>query len=203
MENNGSWIVAAIVGAELAFWVILLSGLAARYLLKLRRTSTVLLVSVPLVDLALILLVALDLSRGAEPTFVHGLAAVYLGFSVGFGHHVIGRMDGWFAHRFAGGPRPEPAPRSGAAKVRHYWQEWLRVLVAATVAIAGLLLMKAFSGWSLPASFDGVWTDEIWSWIGRLVVVVVIWFIAGPAAAALSGSPDSAARPVDSGDRRG
>src|SRR5699024_8139942 len=104
MDFSGSWIVGAIIGAEIAFWVLLVLGLLARYVLKLKRTSTALLLSVPLADLVLIILVGLDLSRGSEPTSVHGLAAVYLGFSVGFGHYIISRADAWFAHRFADGP---------------------------------------------------------------------------------------------------
>lgn len=95
MDFSGSWIVVAIIGAEIAFWVLLVLGLLARYALKLKRTSTALLLSVPLADLVLIILVSLDLSRGSEPTFVHGLAGAYLGFSVGFGHYIIKeRMHG-------------------------------------------------------------------------------------------------------------
>lgn len=66
--------MGAIIGAEIAFWVLLVLGLLARYALKLKRTSTALLLSVPLADLVLIILVGLDLSRGSEPTSVHGLA---------------------------------------------------------------------------------------------------------------------------------
>lgn len=180
MDFSGSWIVGAIIGAEVAFWVLLVLGLLARYALKLKRTSTALLLSVPLADLVLIILVGLDLSRGSEPTSVHGLAAVYLGFSVGFGHYIISRADVWFAHRFADGPRPSRPPRTGPAKVRHEWQDWLRVLTAWAIAVPALLIMKAFSGWSLPSSMEEFWTDELWSWVARLTLINIAWLLTGP-----------------------
>lgn len=172
--------MGAIIGAEVAFWVLLVLGLLARYALKLKRTSTALLISVPLVDVVLIILVGLDLSRGSEPTSVHGLAAVYLGFSVGFGHYIVSRADGWFAHRFADGPRPSRPPRTGPAKVRHEWQDWLRVLTAWAIAVPALLIMKVFSGWSLPSSMEEFWTDELWSWVARLTLINIAWLLTGP-----------------------
>lgn len=172
--------MGAIIGAEVAFWVLLVLGLLARYALKLKRTSTALLISVPLADVVLIILVGLDLSRGSEPTSVHGLAAVYLGFSVGFGHYIISRADGWFAHRFADGPRPSRPPRTGPAKVRHEWQDWLRVLTAWAIAVPALLIMKVFSGWSLPSSMEEFWTDELWSWVARLTLINIAWLLTGP-----------------------
>ncbi|MEF3322855.1 hypothetical protein PV375_04040 [Gulosibacter sp. GYB002] len=172
--------MGAIIGAEIAFWVLLVLGLLARYLLKLKRTSTALLLSVPLIDLVLVILVGLDLSRGSAPTSVHGLAAVYLGFSVGFGHYIISRADAWFNHRFAGGPRPARPPRTGPAKVRHEWQVWLRVLTAWAIAVPALLIMKAFSGWSWPSSMEEFWTDELWSWVARLTLVNIAWLLTGP-----------------------
>jgi len=180
MDSSGSWIVGAIIGAEIAFWVLLVLGLLARYVLKLKRTSTALLLSVPLADLVLIILVGLDLSRGATPTSVHGLAAVYLGFSVGFGHYIISRADVWFAHRFADGPKPSRPPRTGPAKVRHEWQDWLRVLTAWAIAVPALLIMKAFSGWSLPSSMEEFWSDELWSWVARLTLINIAWLLTGP-----------------------
>ncbi|WP_210756031.1 hypothetical protein [Gordonia paraffinivorans] len=172
--------MGATIGAEVAFWVLLVLGLLARYVLKLKRTSTTLLLSVPLADLVLIILVGLDLSRGSEPSSVHGLAAVYLGFSVGFGHYIISRADVWFAHRFADGPRPSRPPRTGPAKVRHEWQDWLRVLTAWAIAVPALLIMKAFSGWSLPSSMEEFWTDELWSWVARLTLINIAWLLTGP-----------------------
>jgi hypothetical protein len=100
-----------IVAAEASFWILLLAGLAVRYLARMRRLSSVLLLAVPFVDVSLIALTAWDLSIGAEPNFSHILAALYLGITVGFGHSIIGRVDAWFAHRFAGAPETWPGAR--------------------------------------------------------------------------------------------
>lgn len=180
MDSSESWIVVAILGAEIAFWVLLVLGLVARYVLRLKRISTALLLCVPLVDLVLITLVGVDLSGGAEPTFVHALAAVYLGFSVGFGPHVTRRVDAWFAHRFADGPRPPAAPRTGPEKVRKEWQDWLRVLTAWAIAVAALMLMKALSGWSVPRTREDLWSDELWAWAGALTIINIAWLLTGP-----------------------
>lgn len=81
--------IAAIITAEVAFWVLLLVGLALRYLVRARRLSAVALAAVPLVDLALLVLVAVDVGSGAPPTRPHAFAALYLGVTVAFGHHII------------------------------------------------------------------------------------------------------------------
>jgi hypothetical protein len=124
-------LVWVIVGCEVGFWVLLGLGLAARYLLRLRRLSTLLLLGVPLLDLVLIGASALDLARGTPVSAVHGLAALYLGFTVGFGHSVIHWADVRVAHRFAGGPPPAPK-QSGA---RHEWREFRKVAVMAVVSL--------------------------------------------------------------------
>src|SRR5690606_25332885 len=42
-DRGGMNIVIAILACEIGFWIVLLAGLATRYLLRLRRLSTVLL----------------------------------------------------------------------------------------------------------------------------------------------------------------
>ena len=97
-------IVVVIVAVEIAFWVLLAAGLIARYPLRLPRVGAALLVCVPLVDLVLLGATVIDLRGGATAGVAHGLAAVYLGVSVGYGHRMIRWADVRFAHRFAGGP---------------------------------------------------------------------------------------------------
>ncbi|RQX50832.1 hypothetical protein DLJ57_10885, partial [Micromonospora chalcea] len=94
-------LVAVIVGCEVAFWVVLLAGLIARYPLRRPRLGAALLIAVPVVDLVLLAATMIDLRRGATATFAHGLAAAYLGFSVAFGHRMVRWADERFAHRFA------------------------------------------------------------------------------------------------------
>src|SRR5699024_2707238 len=56
-----SHITAVIIGCEIAFWVIVAAGLALRYPARRPRAATLVLLTVPLVDLVLLAAVALDL----------------------------------------------------------------------------------------------------------------------------------------------
>lgn len=129
-------IVALIIACEVGFWVLLALGLAVRYLLKWRRTSVVLLLCEPLLELVLFTVTTIDLKNGAEPGWEHGLAALYIGFTVAYGHYTIRWLDGHAAHRLAGGPPPPKPPRYGMARARHEGRLWLRTVLAAAVACA-------------------------------------------------------------------
>lgn len=169
-----------ILGAEAAFWLLLFGGLAVRYLLRARRLSSALLFCVPLVDVVLIALTAIDLSTGVEPNFSHVLAALYLGVTVAFGHAIIRRVDGWFSWRFAGGQRPAPVPKRGPEHVRRMWVEWFRVAAAWAVSSAGIVVLTVVSGTAPPASFEALWETPLWSVIARFTALVGIWLLAGP-----------------------
>src|SRR5262245_9857719 len=132
-----------IIGAEVAFWVVLFSGLACRYLLRWRRVSALLLWCVPLIDLTLLALTVMDLRAGTAATFAHGLSAAYLGFTVAFGPAIIGWADRAFAHRFAGGP-PPPAPLFGWAAVRYDLKLWGLCIVAVCITYVLLAAMIGF-----------------------------------------------------------
>ncbi|KNX37247.1 hypothetical protein [Luteipulveratus halotolerans] len=129
-------LVALIAVCEVLFWVLILLGLAARYLAHRRRLSTALLVSAPLVDLVLLGAAVVDLRHGGTATPAHALAAIYLGVSVGFGHRLIRWADGRFAHRFGGAAPPPPTPRYGRAHAVAQLQDWLRHLCAWAVGCA-------------------------------------------------------------------
>lgn len=109
-------IVTLIVACEIGFWVLLAAGLALRYVAKMPRTSVGVLLCEPLLEVVLFVVTAMDLKNGAEPDWKHGLAAVYIGFSVGLGHSTVTWVDARVAHRFAGGPPPVKPPRYGAAR---------------------------------------------------------------------------------------
>lgn len=173
-------VAAVIVACEFGLWILLGTGLVLRYLVRLRRTSTVVLASIPLLDVVLVIAVAVDLHGGAKAGMIHGLAAVYLGFSVAFGPTIVRWADVRFAHRFAGGPAPEK-PRRGPEKQAHLWREWYRVVTAAAIAsvtLLGLIWLIATPEQSGTLSW----------WIGRVWVIVGIWFLAGPAFE--SGKPE-------------
>jgi hypothetical protein len=129
-------VVALIIACEVGFWVLLALGLGARYLLKWRRTSVVLLLCEPVLELVLFAVTAYDLKNGAEPGWEHGLAALYIGYTVAYGHYTIRWLDGHAAHRLGGGPPPVKPPRYGMARARHEGRLWLRTVLGAAVACA-------------------------------------------------------------------
>ncbi|MEU3552658.1 hypothetical protein [Streptomyces fragilis] len=129
-------ILALIIACEVGFWVLLAAGLAVRYLLRRRRLSTALLLCEPLLEVVLFVVTVVDLRGGAEPDWQHGLAALYVGFTVAYGHYTITWLDGHAAHRLAGAPRPPGPPRYGMARAAHEGRLWLRTVLAAAVAAA-------------------------------------------------------------------
>ncbi|MFF0743973.1 hypothetical protein ACFYVL_26620 [Streptomyces sp. NPDC004111] len=136
-------VVALIVACEVAFWVLLLAGLALRYLAKMPRLGAAVLLCEPLLEVVLLVVTAIDLKNGAAPDFKHGLAAVYIGFTVAMGHHMIKKVDVWFAHRFAHGPAPVKPPKYGQARMVYEWQSAARWILAAGIA-AGLLQLAVW-----------------------------------------------------------
>lgn len=163
-------LLAIIVACEIGFWVLLVSGLVARYVLRRPRVGAALLVAVPLVDLVLLVATVLDLRAGATAGFTHGLAAAYLGFSVAFGHGLIRSIDARFAHRFADGPKPQRLPKRGPARARHEWREFGKAALAWAVACALLAL-------AILAVGDADRTAQLEAWIGRLTLVLAVWAI--------------------------
>ncbi|WP_276587014.1 hypothetical protein [Amycolatopsis iheyensis] len=170
---------AVIAGGEIGFWVLIAAGLAVRYGLRARRASVVLLAMVPLIDVVVLVATVIDLGGGAKANFTHGLAAVYLGFSVVFGPSMVRWADVRFAHRFAGGP--PPPKRQGREKLSHEWREFGKCVLACGLAAAALL-----------AAIIVIGTPEqvapLWGWFPRLGTVLAIWLVTGPVWQELSGS---------------
>ncbi|MFG2327780.1 hypothetical protein [Streptomyces sp. NPDC048568] len=131
-------IVTLIIVCEIGFWVLLAAGLSVRYLLRMPRTGMALLLCEPLLEVVLLVVTALDLKNGADPSWKHGLAALYIGYTVGHGHRTVKWLDGHAAHRIGGAPKPAGPPRHGMARARHEGRVWLGTLLAAAVA-TGLL----------------------------------------------------------------
>jgi hypothetical protein len=167
------FLLVVIVGCEIAFWVVLFMGLFVRYFLGLRRLSTILLVSVPMIDVALLIVTTMDLSQGAIATFVHGLAAAYIGFSIAFGGVSIRWADSWFAHKFADGEAPANTPTHGWELIRYEFIWWLRCILA--VAATQFLVFLA-----IIYIDDPIKSKELNLWFTLPLVTVVLWFIFGP-----------------------
>ncbi|MFI9327494.1 hypothetical protein ACIGZJ_08070 [Kitasatospora sp. NPDC052868] len=160
-------IVTLILAAEVAFWVLLALGLAARYLLRRRTLSTVLLVGLPAVDLTLFALTVLDLRGGATASWTHALAAGYAGFSIGYGPSLVRWADRHFRYRFAGGPKPQGPPKYGAERAGHEWRICGRTVVSAGIT---LTLITALVPLSAGAAHFGDFTG----WYLRLGIAAVV-----------------------------
>ncbi|WP_028921080.1 hypothetical protein [Pseudonocardia acaciae] len=166
-------VLAVIVAGEVGFWVVLAVALVVRYALRNRPLSTVLLLSLPLIDVVILVATVLNLRAGATAGLGHGLAAAYLGVTVMFGHSMVRWADQRVAHRFADGPPPWRPPRSGPARVRYEWREWGRFAVAWVIAGVITLVLVAVVG-------DAARTEALWTAMSRMTVVLVIWLVGWP-----------------------
>ena len=129
-----------IVACEIAFWLLLVAGLLARYAWRRPRLGAALLVLTPLVDVILLVATTVDLRRGAEATAVHALAAIYIGVSVAFGSSMVRWADARLAHRLGAGPAPRPRPRHGRAHARQERRQWARHAIAWAIGCSLMLL---------------------------------------------------------------
>ncbi|MGW2473634.1 hypothetical protein [Streptomyces sp. NPDC001665] len=160
-------IVTLIVACEIAFWVLLAAGLALRYGARRPRLGAAVLLCEPVLELVLLAVTAVDLKNGAEPDWKHGLAAVYIGFTVGLGHSTVKWADARVAHRFAGGPPPAKPPKYGKARAVHEWKVAGRWTVAAATALA--LLQAAV--WYVGGDGD---VSSLRSWQRTMLLVIGI-----------------------------
>jgi hypothetical protein len=160
-------IVTLIVVCEVGFWVLLAGGLSLRYLAKMPRAGVAVLLMEPVLELVLLIATAIDLKNGAQADWKHGLAAVYIGYSVGLGHSTITWVDQRFAHRFAGGPPPVKPPKYGMARTIHEWKTAARWALAAGVALG--LLQAAV--WYVGDSGD---ISSLRSWQTKMLLVLGI-----------------------------
>ncbi|MNH94495.1 hypothetical protein D3C87_474320 [compost metagenome] len=135
-----------IVGCEIAFWVFVLAGLSTRYLLKNKRLGGLLLLGTPITDLVLLAATAIDLKQGADATIYHGIAAIYLGATIAFGHSMIKWADQQFAYRFAGGQKPKKKAKGGTEHARVERQGWYKHLLAWSIGSSILAIMIIWIG---------------------------------------------------------
>lgn len=172
-------LVLLIVACEIAFWVVLAAGLISRYVLHRRHLSTALLISVPLIDLVLVTVSVADVAGGSPPAAVHGLAAVYLGFTVAFGHSIVRWADERAAYHFGGGPAPVKPPKDGLAGLVHELGALALAALATVIALGviGTLSVVAGDGLLPPAQWSG---DPLWAWALRVSIVLGAWVVFGP-----------------------
>ncbi len=91
-----SIILWLIIGAEIAFWVVIIAGLTTRYIMKQQKLSMVFFALVPVIDIVLLTAATIDMLNGASATIAHALAAAYIAVSLVFGKRMIARADKLF-----------------------------------------------------------------------------------------------------------
>jgi hypothetical protein len=170
---GNSFLLGLIVACEVGFWLLLFSGLCARYVLRRKTVSSLLLFCVPLIDVVLLVATVVDLRRGAEATFAHGLAAAYIGFTIAFGGIAVQWADARFAFRFAGGPSPRSAPTHGLDLLIYEAKLWFRCVLAAVITICLVYLAIRIVG-------EPERTRDVELWLTMPFWTVVLWFIFGP-----------------------
>ncbi|GAC70961.1 hypothetical protein [Gordonia soli] len=183
MELDVDPILFVIIGCEIGFWLLLFGGLSVRYLLKRPRWSRPILLAIPILDLALLTAVAVDIHGGGEVTSIHRLAGIYLGVTIAFGHSMIAWADARFANWFADGPPPPKPPTGGMPKFWHEARVYGRWLIAAAIASVATLLLSVTVA-------DPEQRAELFGIFPMLAPVTVIWLIVGPVWALLAGRDD-------------
>ncbi|MBZ4320298.1 hypothetical protein [Streptomyces huiliensis] len=164
-------VVTLIVACEVAFWLLLAGGLSLRYLLRMPRAGAALLLVEPVLELVLLVVTAMDLRNGASADWKHGLAAVYIGFSVGLGHSTLKWADQRFAHRFAGGPPPVKPPKYGRERTAHEWRTAGRWILAALVAAALLQAAVWYVGDAGDTSSLRAWQSKMY-WVMGINLII-------------------------------
>jgi hypothetical protein len=135
-----------IIACEIAFWVFVAAGLSVRYMLGQKRLGWALLAATPIVDVLLLIATVIDLQRGAEASMVHGIAAIYVGVSIAFGHQMIAWADRYFQYWFRGGENPRKNKLYGREHARNERMGWIRHLLAWSIGSAILYLIILWIG---------------------------------------------------------
>lgn len=149
-------------------------GLLVRFVFKKNQLSKLILLCVPLLDLALLIATTIDLSSGKPAEFVHGLAAVYLGFTIVYGHSIIQWADRYVAFKFYAGENPRNTSY-GWAYAKYEWLQWCKGVLAC--AIAALLISAAILYIDDPQK-----TEALQQWYAQLAGILFIWFLGWPLA---------------------
>ncbi|WP_407268522.1 hypothetical protein [Radiobacillus sp. PE A8.2] len=162
-----------IVACEIGFWIFVIAGLVARYILKRKKLGAFLLICTPIVDIILLIATVIDLKNGAVASTVHAIAAIYIGVSVAFGHQMIKWADKRFAYRFANGEKPEKRKKYGKEYAKLERQGWYRHVLAWVIGGAILVAIVLYID---DASQTEVLLRTLQTWTVILVIDCIISF---------------------------
>ncbi|MDU0478488.1 hypothetical protein QVA66_04440 [Staphylococcus chromogenes] len=166
-----------IIACEIGFWVILLLGLALRYVARRPRFGALFLIATPLIDIALLVCTVIDLRNGHTPHWSHSMAAFYLGFSIVFGKSMINFADRTFQRKVLHLSPIKPPTNE--------WKLFVQAVAATLIAMAITELCIL----ATPSTAFGL-RDAYKSG----VAILFIWFITGPLWTSLKPSKAAAAR---------
>ncbi len=173
-------LLAIIVLCEIGFWVLLGLGLFSRYVLRWGRVSKVLLICVPFIDVVLLIVTCIDFYLGATANLAHGLAAVYIGFTVIFGPSMIQWADQRFSYKFADGPSPWMPPTSGWDYTKYEWKMWFKGVLACLIASVLIVVAVYFVNDSERTKALLYWFPILISTMGLWLLVWPLWFTLFP-----------------------
>ena len=171
-------ITTLIILAEISFWIFILLGFFTRYVLKKKKMSLWLLGATPVIDLLLLIFVVIDLSGGAEATFAHTIAAIYLGVSIAFGKSMIAWADVQFQYYFLKTDK-RPPKLYGLARGKKELIGFSQHLLA--YFIGGLLLAGMFFFLDNESSREVIIdTFRLWSLILGIDFVIALSYVLFP-----------------------
>ena len=164
-----SIIAWAIIIAEILFWVVIVLGLVVRYVFKQQKLSFYLFVCIPIIDVILLVMTAVDLYYGGKGTIAHALAAVYLGISIVYGKSMIQWADNLFQRLVY---------KKKTAKAKLYGMEYgIQQLKGALKHLAAYVIGALFLALMLYLSKESFENSAFYQILRLWTIVVVIDFI--------------------------
>ncbi len=163
-------LLALVIGSEIGFFVLLMAGLAVRYLMRMPRTGAVLLALSPIGYVVVLIAGAINLARGGTSDIAHVFGAIAIGIVLVSGRHHMHSMDGWVRRRLAKEPKPQLYGEEFARKQRTDFYrragEWAVVvaLLAGGYVLTGFdvlrggALLSGASFWTVVLVVDFFWS---------------------------------------------
>ncbi|MGN5650336.1 hypothetical protein [Bacillus sp. Brlt_9] len=135
-----NFITWSIVAAEIGFWIVIIIGLTLRYVFNFKKMGSFFLLLTPVIDLFLLIVTAIDLLKGGEPTKYHAIAAIYLGVSIAFGKSMVRWADVRFLYYIKKeGTKPEK--KTGYAYARNSLKGSFQHLLAFIIGAGFLFIL--------------------------------------------------------------
>lgn len=136
-----NFVAYIIIACEISFWAVIALGLTVRYVFKQKRLGLFILALVPLIDVILLLVTAIDLYHGATATIAHSIAPLYIGISLAFGKSMIQWADERFQY-YVTKKGPKPIRRTGYSHAIHSMKGSLRHVFAFAIGAPMILFVK-------------------------------------------------------------